>query len=201
MNCDPIARWYRWLEYGAFGRELEKCRNRFLDTLDMPRRVLMAGEGDGRFLQAFNRRYPGSRVDYFDASAQMLRLARRRTAASVVRFHEADVRTVNFEIGTYDLIVTHFFLDCFSPGETEALVRRFSAAATCDARWLVSEFQCPRPWARYAVKGLYAFFRFTTGLTANQLPDFAPELVRQGFRLDRNRRSLSGLLSSELWRR
>ena len=53
MNCDPIARWYRWLEYGAFGLELEKCRNRFLDALDMPRRVLMAGEGDGRFSKPF----------------------------------------------------------------------------------------------------------------------------------------------------
>jgi Trans-aconitate methyltransferase len=87
MNCDRLARWYRWAEYGAFGRALEKRRFYFLDTLSAPRRVLMLGEGDGRFLQALARRHPGAVIDYVDSSARMLALAQGRTPATAkIRF-------------------------------------------------------------------------------------------------------------------
>ena len=50
VNCDPLARWYRWLEYAAMGRALERRRFEFLPGMAQARRVLILGEGDGRFL-------------------------------------------------------------------------------------------------------------------------------------------------------
>ena len=57
MNADRIARSYRWLEYAAFGVALERARFDFLRCAAEARRVLILGEGDGRFLA---RRVPRS---------------------------------------------------------------------------------------------------------------------------------------------
>ena len=92
MNCDPIARWYRFFEYGAFGRALERRRFAFLAETANSKRVLMLGEGDGRFLEAFLQSNREATVDYVDASEQMLSLAKRRAGihAGRVEFHHAD---------------------------------------------------------------------------------------------------------------
>jgi ubiquinone/menaquinone biosynthesis C-methylase UbiE len=201
MNCDLIAPWYRWLEYGAFGKELERRRFAFLPNLRVPRRVLMAGEGDGRFLRAFLERYPAAEVDYLDASAKMLRLARRRTPRWRVNYQCEDLRSVPLPRAAYDLIVTHFFLDCFSQTEADLVAARLAASATPDAQWLISEFRQPDVWGRPVLFGLYAFFRITTGLTTTRLPDHAPPLRKNGFRLQGEAVSKAGLLASELWRR
>ena len=51
MNCDRIARCYRWLEYLFFGRALER-RREYLDEVENARSVLILGD-DGRFTAEF----------------------------------------------------------------------------------------------------------------------------------------------------
>ena len=51
MNADAIAGYYRWIEYAAFGPTLEYARFDFLRYAANARRVLILGEGDGRFLE------------------------------------------------------------------------------------------------------------------------------------------------------
>ena len=95
MNCDRLARWYRWLEYLGWGRGLERRREQFLPETSDARHVLMLGEGDGRFLAAFLRANPHAEVDYVDLSVGMLALAEKRAGAAAtgrVRFHHADAR-------------------------------------------------------------------------------------------------------------
>lgn len=209
MNCDPLARWYRALEYAGFGRALERRRTAFLDGMSGARRVLVLGDGDGRFLAAFLRTNRSAEVDSVDSSAAMLALARDRVGeagATRVRFHHADARSWQPAAGFYDLIVTHFFLDCFTDAELHPVVARLAAHATPDARWVVSEFRQPAhglaAWhARAWLVGLYAFFRVTTGLRVRRLPDHAAALAAAGFRLERETLARFGLLTSQLWRR
>ncbi|MGI8773113.1 MAG: class I SAM-dependent methyltransferase [Acidobacteriaceae bacterium] len=230
VNFDRLARPYRWLEYLSFGRALERCRFALLPELasagkrTAPSRVLLYGDGDGRFLQRLLTVYPALEVDAVDSSAAMLRTAAARLspdARARVRFHHDDALrfTPPPAAGTggdagYDLVITHFFLDCFNDNELHRLLDRLldrpldrvGPHLAPDARWLVSEFAIPnRPLpalaARALIRLLYIAFRILTGLRANHLPDYAAVLAQHGFILSRRKTLLGGLLQSELWLR
>jgi ubiquinone/menaquinone biosynthesis C-methylase UbiE len=205
VNCDRIARWYRWLEYAAFGGELERRRSRFLPEVADFRRALVLGDGDGRFLAKLTEQRRDAAIDYLDLSQRMLALARKRAASGgQVTFHHADALAAPLLQSEYDLIVTHFFLDCFDPPAASALISRVAAAAQPKACWLVSEFHQPPSgwpsiWASLWLRLLYLFFRVTTGLRTRRLVDHHPLLGREGFRLARRESAWFGLLASELW--
>jgi SAM-dependent methyltransferase len=190
LNCDPLARWYRWLEYAAFGGALRKRREAFLFELGNPQKVLVLGDGDGRFLQVFCALYPNAQIDAVDSSARMIELARARVGDRV-KFHHLDARELAG--GEYDLAVAHFFFDCFDQDDLAALLTRIRAT-----NWLVSEFRNTR-WSRPLLRGLYLFFRWTTGLRVKSLPDHRSVLEGLGYQREKERTALAGLLSSELW--
>ena len=204
MNCDPIARWYRWLEYLGFGGELQRRRIAFLDDIAGARRALMLGEGDGRVLVRLvdaMRRTPGASIDYVDLSLKMLELARGRAGTQCVVYHHADALSLPLPEGEYDLVCTHFFLDCLNEQDAARLVDRVAGAMKPQARWVVSEFRRQTWWARAVVRSLYWFFLVTTGLKTTRLVDHHPLLERAGFRLERVETARLGLLVSELWAR
>lgn len=205
MNCDRIAPFYRWFEYLGFGRELERRRCSLLAEIGSAQRVLVLGDGDGRFLARLADQFPSANIDSIEASAGMQALARNRTGARV-RHQLGDVRTVPLDCGRYDLIATHFFLDCFDGNECPQIIDRIAGAAAPQAQWLISEFRQAHEgwrwlWTRAWIGSLYFLFRVATGLRTNALVDHHLPLARCGFRLVRQESSRFGLLSSELWQR
>ncbi len=203
MNCDPIARWYRWLEYLGFGRALERRRNAFLNEIADARRALVLGEGDGRFVARlapamFEQR--GASIDYVDLSGRMLALARERSGDQV-RYILGDARSTPLPPSEYDLIVTHFFLDCFDEQDAATLIDKIAAAAAPGARWVISEFRDRNWWSHVVISTLYLFFRITTGLKTRRLIDHRPMLQSHGFILEKSDTAHGGLIVSELWRR
>ncbi len=204
MNCDRIARWYRIFEYLAFGRALTRARLRFLAEASQGKRILVLGDGDGRFTAELVKRNPGAFVDFVDLSARMVALAKERvTGVANVRFRVSDARTVELD-RRYDLIVTHFFVDCFSQEDLDVLLKRIGGCCEDGARWIVTDFARPAGWVSGILGGalirfMYFFFRLTTGLEVNKLPDHAIALAAAGFRMTQQRRALGGLLVSEVW--
>ena len=207
MNADPIAPFYRWFEYLAFGRSLERCRFHYLDATRQARRVLILGEGDGRFLSELLSGNAHARVDVIEASPRMLALARTRMRAENqprVRFLQADARHQQFPQEAYDLIVTQFFLDCFSPSDLTTLIVRLRLAMAPGASWLVSEFQQPsRQFARWHAAAwlgvMYWFFQHSTSLRVRCLPPYPELLAGAGLVLVRQHESHFGLMVSQLW--
>jgi SAM-dependent methyltransferase len=192
----------------AFGPLLQWCRTVHLDKLRDCKRALILGDGDGRFLVELLKANPEVVVDSIDSSRGMLKLALNRVSetghAARVRFIEADACVNNSPEHTYDLIVTNFFLDCFTPKQLKPLVERVAAAATLDAIWLEGDFRIPaRGWPRKlgqaVVSAMYLFFAFATRLRARWLIEPAPLLEAREFRLRSELSRLSGFLSSRLW--
>jgi SAM-dependent methyltransferase len=173
------------------------------------RRALVYGDGDGRFLAQLLRRAPGLQVTAVDASARMLQVAAHRLppGASVALVHaDALGFQPSREPSGYDLIVSHFFLDCFSDDELGCLLERVNAAAAKSAVWVVSDFAVPqaaiaRVLGRWIIRSLYHGFRLLTGLETCRLPDHGTVLRQGGWRLEDRRQRLCGLLISERWQR
>jgi SAM-dependent methyltransferase len=205
MRIGSLARWYRWIEYAAFGRALERRRFAFLSRLAPSRRVLILGEGDGRTLARLLTLAPLAHCDVVESSPEMIALARRRTGNSDrVAFHCQDARTTTWPTAHYDAIVTHFFLDCFTEEEARNLIQRLAATLKPDGTWLISEFAIPgagwrRLHAHAWIGTMYRFFRATTGLRTSALPPIEALMKEAGMQRVAQEKKRAGLLVSEVW--
>ncbi|MHB1699723.1 MAG: class I SAM-dependent methyltransferase [Acidobacteriaceae bacterium] len=205
-NFNRVARVYRWAEYLTFGCALERCRFFYLSATLPCRAALVLGDGDGRFLAGLLRQNPAITADVVDSSSAMLALLQRRIADQCgrVTLHHADALAF-VPPGEYDLVATHFFLDCFATEQVKELAASIARHARPGALWLVSDFNVPthslaRIPARLLVRGLYLAFRLLTGLRPTRLPDHAAALRSAGFQRISQHPSLGGLLISELWK-
>lgn len=212
MNCDRLARVYRWLEYLRYGKVLEQCRSTMLPQMAHARKALILGDGDGRFLTAFLRHNHMASVDSIDISKQMIAVAQSRLntasrqSSSRITFLHGDIRTTPKPGDGYDLVVTHFFFDVFSTAELKDIIQRVCRWTAPDALWVVSEFDMPpsgwhRASARFWLKTMYAFFRITTNLRNQQLPCWRALMSQAGFMPRKETQYQNGFIVSELWQR
>jgi SAM-dependent methyltransferase len=207
LNFDRIARPYRWLEYLTFGPWLQCCRSCFLADAGQCRSALVLGDGDGRFTARLLAANPEIRVHAVDVSPAMLAALRKSAGSHAHRIttEVADLRHWQPSGSiSYDLVVTHFFLDCLTDAEISALARRLAPTLAPDAIWLVSEFASPptvfgRVIAAPLIALLYRAFHLLTGLRLKRLPDHRTALEISGWLLQSQRSHLHGLLISQLW--
>jgi ubiquinone/menaquinone biosynthesis C-methylase UbiE len=206
-NFDRLASIYRWLEWFSFGPSLSRCRLAFLDRVAGRRCALIMGDGDGRFTSRLVRANPGMQIDAVDASPAMLSVLMQRVGKhrARIRTHVADARSWQPSGDRrYDVVATHFFLDCLTTDEVRRLAQTIRPVLSPKALWVVSEFAVPdnlfgRLAAGPLVSALYRAFGVLTGLTVRRLPDYRAALARAGLRQIENREFLRGLLISEVW--
>ena len=205
-DFNSLARVYRWMEWASFGPWLQHCRCAFLPSFMDRRNALILADGDGRFTARLLRANSQIQINAVDASSAMLKELVRRAGNDRPRVHTecADIRNWQPLGKGYDLIVSHFFLDCLAAHEIEELVERLRRVSLPSAVWVISEFAIPQNaygrWlARPLVAGLYRAFGVLTGLGNRQLPDHRIPLSNSGFVHRETRHYLGGLLVSELW--
>ncbi|WP_411825281.1 class I SAM-dependent methyltransferase [Luteolibacter sp. AS25] len=210
MNFDRIAPFYELVEVLFAGGMLQKCRTEFLDDLEPPRNVLILGEGNGRFLNELLLRFPDSRVTCVDGSSEMIRLAAERLrknglgGCSVKFIHQDIAKWEPAERG-FDLLVVHFFLDCFERAEIRSIVEKLKIAAKSNAILLLSDFQEPAGFlrgklSRVLLSCLYRFFGFTAGVRTRRIISPDEILVENGFNEVDRRLSVFNLLTARKWK-
>ena len=62
MSFDRLAPHYRWMERILAGEKLQRCRTAHLDSVNTAERVLLAGEGNGRFLVHLRHTLPKAHI-------------------------------------------------------------------------------------------------------------------------------------------
>jgi ubiquinone/menaquinone biosynthesis C-methylase UbiE len=191
MSFDLLAPHYRWLESIVFGNALQEARTCWISNIPRPKRTLLLGEGNGRFLCELLRVHPKIDVDCLDASERMLQLARARLerlcpeSCRSVRFLHCNVLDWSSS-DSYDLVVTHFFLDCFERKELESVIAKIARVARENATWLIADFTIPRgtfarAHAMLWLKTMYAFFRVSAQLNTKRLIDSRRYVESVGF--------------------
>jgi ubiquinone/menaquinone biosynthesis C-methylase UbiE len=205
-NFNRIAKPYQYLEYLTLGPALQNCRTHFIPSLLNQKNALILGDGDGRFTAQLLQANPALQATAVDTSSTMLTLLEARNTSHATRLttHQANALTFT-PTHHYDLIVTHFFLDCLTQPDLEALIHRLTPSLQPNALWLISDFRIPTgPMhlpARLLVRSLYLAFRVLTGLRTTRLPDHATPLTAAGFTQIDGHLSLAGLLTTQLWQR
>lgn len=194
-NFDAVARIYRWAEYLTLGPLLQRTRTHFLPQLADRQRALVLGDGDGRFLAKLLAQNANLHATAVDSSEQMLKLLRTRCGTARVETIHADALTITPPPDT-DLIVTHFFLDCFTQSAVNTLALNLAQPGTL---WLISDFRATGPFARAYIRSLYFAFRLLTGLSITHLPNPATALTAAGFHRIAQHQALRGVLYTELW--
>ncbi len=208
-NFEPLAAYYGRMERVLAGRIMQRCRAAFLQSIPAPRRALIAGQGHGFFVAELMKAHPNLHCTCVDSSPGMLEAARANLREggideSRARFVHADVLEWDAPAAEYDLIVTHFFLDCFRPEQLEYLLPKLSGAAAPNACWLLADFHEPKTgpakWrARAILEVMYVFFRWATTLPASRLTPPDALLAKCGFTLGQRRMFDWGLLHSDMW--
>ncbi len=211
MSFDLLAAHYGWMETVMAGGVMQRARVAHLDRLKGRQKILILGEGPGRFLAAALPALPEARFTCVDASAAMIAAARRRLgpAASSDR-----IRWIHAELpgwlpapeAGFDAVVTDCFLDCFPPDQLRVVIDGVAEACAPDATWLIADFGIPedgwRRWRAQAIHALmYAFFRVVTCLPARRWTDPADYLSAVGFRCAARRDFEHGLVQSHCWER
>jgi hypothetical protein len=210
MSFDTLAPVYCAMEWLLAGGLLHRCRTAFLAQAAQARSALLLGEGPGRYLTELLRVNPSVQVACVDASRGMIAVAKRNLQSSGlsdrrVHFEYAGLADWNNSGPGYDLIATHFFLDCFGPEDLAVWVPKIAAAGRTGAFWVLSDFCVPlggwrRIRARLILSLAYAFFRCATGLSARGLTPPQPYLEAAGLERLQCLRYHHDLLYAELWR-
>ena len=206
-SFDRIARLYQVLEYLTLGRWLERTRFHFLPQLHLAQNALILGDGDGRFLARLLDSNRCLRATAVDSSEVMLDLLSARCKSHAERLRIIQDNALHYvpeNNDRYDLVVTHFFLDCLTSKQVNQLIQQIAPGLSPEAIWLVSDFHIPPGKlalpAKLVVRVLYLVFRVLTGLRVTQLPDHATALANAGFANIDRQQFLGGLLVTELWR-
>lgn len=206
---DRLAPCYRWLEYAAFAGQLQAARVSMLDRLPSVDSALVLGEGDGRFLQHLCCARPACRVTSVDHSGRMLQLQRRRVEAidprPPVNFVQGDASEYRPDRDQYDLLVTAFFLDCFTRAQLlERLPLWFNGVRPGGFFYFVDFFRPKSPWRRFRADCYLALmhwlFRWTTGLPNRSLVDLDEVLTVQPISLIAKEEFSQGLMEARLYR-
>ncbi len=196
-----IAGFYRTLKRLVFSRSLQRAEQFYLDRIPADARVLVIGGGDGEILNAIQDPGKNLQVDYVEASSRMVGLAKKQKAAAGVSFHCTDIR--NYEVRQpYQVLITPFFLDCFTDAELEVLMPELTRMVEPGGIWLFTDFM-RSPILRYRLltKFMYLFFRVVAGIRAGELPDFDRHFARTGLQMIRSTSWKHGYIESRMYRK
>ncbi|HEX7653285.1 MAG TPA: class I SAM-dependent methyltransferase, partial [Verrucomicrobiae bacterium] len=127
MSFDRLAPYYHGLERLFGGSLMQRNRTRHLTAVGHCRNALILGEGTGTFLIALLKAHPHLQVTCVEQSRGMIQQIRRRLATHQLSASQVTLLTQDalaWQAGSkrYDLVVTHFFLDCFRPDQLARLV-------------------------------------------------------------------------------
>ena len=209
MNFDRLAPFYDLIEALTTGSQMQRGRVAHLAEVNPAKRVLIVGEGNGRFLAACTKNSESS-YTVIDESPAMLRLAAARWKRAGGNSDQVEFICTNLldwkpREFNHDLIVSHYFFDCFEAKTIPLLVAKLTSLAAPNARWLFADFYQPdsgltRIRSKLMLRIAYALFQRLAAVPARQLT--VPDKLLSEFHWTLEKRILLNwkLIHSDLWR-
>jgi ubiquinone/menaquinone biosynthesis C-methylase UbiE len=201
-NFDILAPVYDVLARLVFGNSIDKAQRCHLDQVPVDARVLILGGGTGKVLTYLLRINPSCTIVYYEASGRMISKSRARLDSQqqkrVTFIHAPELHADN----SFDVVVTQFFLDLFTPAELKTRIEQITAILNPDAQWIAADFvNNGTAWQRLLLKSMYTFFRMCCSLDAKSLPPWHEMISAAGWREQNSERFYAGFIESVLFER
>lgn len=199
MGFNSIAPIYDILARLVFGKSLAKAQTFYLDRIPPSSHVLVVGGGTGWWLRKFLQTHPTCRICFVDESSEMIRIAKKVTHEDHrIEFRQTTHDSIS-ELNKFDAVITFCFLDIFSVPELKEVVKKLNDSMKPHGVWLVTDFVETKWWQSTLLFIMYRFFRLTTGLKNQSLPDWHKVLLH--FQLVAVERNLfwGGFISSSIY--
>jgi len=178
---------YDFLGSLMFQGSLHSSQTFFLDKLQEAKHVLILGGGTGRFLVDLLKRVKVEKVSYVDISPGMIKQAKRKVQRlgidDQVEFICGGLELIPDD--KFDLICTHYFLDCFSDDELIGVYELLKEKLSENGVWHFTDFyldQESSSFRKAQVRFLYFFFRMSCGLKVDKLANFKSLFEESGFK-------------------
>ena len=203
---DLVAPLYPLLERCVFGCRLDGARQAFFDAIVQADRILLVGEGNGRFLTLLLAHKGNGSVKVVEKSTMMVRLAKERIrkrgeARCDLEFIESDVREYH-PANKFDCVVTHFFLDVFNPLAQRSVIKRIAELTTPSGTWINVDFLPARTLRGGILMWLqYAFFRLVSQVEARRCFDESAAAAAAGWTVVETVSYLGGLVVAKRWQK
>jgi tRNA (cmo5U34)-methyltransferase len=209
-SFNPVAPIYDQLSRLVFDGAIDQSQVRYLDLIPGGSRVLLIGGGTGRVLVDLLQQADCREVVFLEASNKMIAKARERVAG------HRNAGSVVFRLGTeadispaekFDVILTFFFLDLFSPVLLHQVTGQLNRALVPGGWWLISDFIPPRGsllrrmGATLLFNSMYLFFRVTCGISASRLPDWRGLLGSLGLKPAKSCNYYHGLIQAAAYQK
>ncbi|MDH5599127.1 MAG: hypothetical protein OEY34_08380, partial [Cyclobacteriaceae bacterium] len=103
----------------------------------------------------------------------------------------------------FEVIVTPFFLDLFPLGEINSIFQKISALLVVNGKWLVADFTMPTNnfFQKALIKIMYAFFKMTTHIKANDILDYKRMIMEQNYDLEKYKEFYSSMIFSAAFKK
>jgi tRNA (cmo5U34)-methyltransferase len=201
---DLVAPIYPALERLVFGMRLDDARQAFFEEVVEANRVLLVGEGNGRFLKSLIARKRVGCVFVVEKSKVMIRLAKNRAGESGkigLQFIKADFRV--YQSGQqFDCVVTHFFLDLYNPPSQLAIIEKITEFVAEGGTWINVDFVPARTlWGSTLMWLQYAFFRVVSRIESKRCFDESKAAAAAGWTIAEAISYLGGLVVAKRYRK
>lgn len=207
---DQLAGRYQLLEKLMFGSHLKRARTALLTSIPACRSALVLGDGDGRLLEALLTTQPECKITSIDQSQKMLEIQQERLSnhprRDNVTWRQQDTREFEGFEHQFDLLVSAFFLDCFTSQELETHLPLWLNTLRPGGHFYFVDFQQPDSgWKRFRGKlylaMMHHFFRWRTNLKNRKLVDLNGALNQCSLELVVSQNMSHDLISVRLYRR
>ena len=201
---DLVAPFYVALEKLSFGNALNIARRAFIEKILEAEDTLMIGEGNGRFLgECLGSKNHGS-ITVLDSSRTMLALL----TARISKFHHktdvkircAELLEWNSEAASFDVVVTHFFLDLFRPASQRSVIEKITSISKKETSWINVDYKPSNKtsWFRFIDWLQYRFDHLLSGVETDRHYDPSLLLQQFGWVVKEERGFLDGAVLAQL---
>lgn len=202
MSFDSIAPVYDSLSRMVYGKSIVAAQKHFLKYIPDDSSVLIVGGGTGWIIDAIFAVNKTCSIVYLEASQKMLQKAQSRLDIK-------DQLRVKFLLqsempseGSYDVIITNFFLDLFPPHILVSTLHQLKDRMKHDGCWIVTDFVDEgKFWQRLLLQLMYWFFRRVSKIEATTLPPWSLLLAEGGMQKVEEKHFYAGFIATAIYQK